>query len=132
MVQPDCAGVIPSGPVSRYGVARPFADSGFAGTMMSQLTLAAAVVVPVPPSLAPPLGAGHGAPDAVPDAGLVGVGVAGAVAVAGTVAVAGAVAVAGTVAVTGAVAVAGTVAVTGAVAVAVAVPVLEAPVVGCV
>ena len=48
MVQPDCAGVIPSGPVSWYGVARPRADSGFAGTMMSQLTLAAVVVaVPV-------------------------------------------------------------------------------------
>jgi len=48
MVQPDCAGVIPFGPVSWYGVARPFADSGFAGTMMSQLTLAAVVVaVPV-------------------------------------------------------------------------------------
>jgi hypothetical protein len=50
MVQPDCAGVIPFGPVSWYGVASPFADSGFAGTMMSQLTLAAVVVVvPVPP-----------------------------------------------------------------------------------
>jgi hypothetical protein len=42
MVQPDCAGVIPFGPVSWYGVASPCADSGFAGTMMSQLTLAAA------------------------------------------------------------------------------------------
>ncbi|MGP7998941.1 MAG: hypothetical protein ACLPKI_16730 [Streptosporangiaceae bacterium] len=42
MVQPDCAGVIPFGPVSWYGVAIPRADSGFAGTMMSQLTLAAA------------------------------------------------------------------------------------------
>jgi len=44
MVQPDCAGVIPLGPVSWYGVARPCADSGFAGTMMEQLTLAAVVV----------------------------------------------------------------------------------------
>jgi hypothetical protein len=44
MVQPDCAAVIPFGPVSWYGVASPWADSGFAGTMMSQLTLAAVVV----------------------------------------------------------------------------------------
>ena len=42
MVQPDAAGEVPSGPVSWYGVARPLALSGFAGTMMSQLTLAAA------------------------------------------------------------------------------------------
>ncbi|MGH3299591.1 MAG: hypothetical protein ACRDP7_48180 [Trebonia sp.] len=47
MVQPDCAGVIPFGPVSWYGVDSPCADSGFAGTMMSQLTFAAVVVVPV-------------------------------------------------------------------------------------
>src|SRR5580700_1323071 len=39
---PDCAGVIPFVPVSWYGVARPCALSGFAGTMMSQLTLTAA------------------------------------------------------------------------------------------
>src|ERR1700684_2052205 len=38
MVQPDASGVIPSGPVSWYAVARPFAVSGWAGTMMSQLT----------------------------------------------------------------------------------------------
>jgi hypothetical protein len=44
MVQPDCSGLIPSGPVSTYGVARPFAVNGFAGTTMSQLTLAAVVV----------------------------------------------------------------------------------------
>ena len=44
---PDCAGLCPFVPVSWYGVARPRAESGFAGTMMSQLTLAAAVVVPV-------------------------------------------------------------------------------------
>ncbi len=42
MVQPDACGVIPFGPVSWYGVARPCADSGFAGTTMSQDTLAAA------------------------------------------------------------------------------------------
>ena len=42
IVQPDAAGEVPSGPVSWYGVARPLALSGFAGTMMSQLTLAAA------------------------------------------------------------------------------------------
>jgi hypothetical protein len=36
---------MPSDPVSWYGVARPLALSGFAGTMMSQLTLTAAVVV---------------------------------------------------------------------------------------
>ena len=42
IVQPDAAGDVPSGPVSWYGVARPRALSGFAGTMMSQLTLAAA------------------------------------------------------------------------------------------
>ncbi len=41
---PDCAGVIPLVPVSWYGVARPRAVSGLRGTMMSQLTLAAAVV----------------------------------------------------------------------------------------
>src|ERR1700678_1923798 len=45
---PDCAGVWPSVPVSWYGVARPRALSGFAGTMMSQLTLADAVPVPDP------------------------------------------------------------------------------------
>jgi hypothetical protein len=32
-------------PVSWYGVARPRADSGFAGTMISQFTFAAVVVV---------------------------------------------------------------------------------------
>jgi hypothetical protein len=78
MVQPDCAGVIPFGPVSWYAVASPFADSGFAGTMMLQLTLAAVVVVV--PVVAVPLG--HGAADI----GLA--GVAGAVAVAAVVAVA--------------------------------------------
>jgi hypothetical protein len=66
MVQPDCAGVIPPGPVSWYGVARPFADSGFAGTMMSQLTLAAVVVtVLVDVALALAVALGHGVADAV-------------------------------------------------------------------
>src|SRR5580700_8355437 len=73
MVQPDCAAVIPPGPVSWYGVASPFADSGFAGTMMSQLTLAAAVVAGVVAdgvAVAPPLAAAVG--DAVPEAAAVG------------------------------------------------------------
>jgi hypothetical protein len=48
IVQPDCAGLMPPVPVSWYGVARPLALSGFAGTMMSQLTLAAAVVAVEP------------------------------------------------------------------------------------
>ena len=47
IVQPDCSGVIPPVPVSWYGVARPVALSGFAGTMMSQLTFAAVVVAGV-------------------------------------------------------------------------------------
>src|ERR1700735_3061251 len=46
---PDCAGVCPSVPVSWYGVARPRALSGFAGTMMSQLTLLAVGVGVVDP-----------------------------------------------------------------------------------
>jgi hypothetical protein len=41
MVQPDRNGELPWGPVSRYGVARPAAVSGFAGTMMSQATFPA-------------------------------------------------------------------------------------------
>jgi hypothetical protein len=67
MVQPDCAGVIPFGPVSWYGVARPCADSGFAGTMMSQLTLAVVVV-----AVLVAVALGHG----VTDAELIGVAVA--------------------------------------------------------
>jgi hypothetical protein len=103
MVQPDCAGVIPPGPVSWYGVDRPFADSGFAGTMMSQLTLAAAVVavcVADGVALAPVLPLGHGAADAeavgavVAVAVLVGDAVADAVAVGVALAVALAVGVA--------------------------------------
>src|SRR6266566_2466948 len=42
IVQPEAAGVVPFAPVSWYGVARPCALSGFAGTMMSQFMLAAA------------------------------------------------------------------------------------------
>jgi hypothetical protein len=59
--------------VSWYGVDRPFADSGFAGTMMSQLTLAA-VVVAVPVVA---VALGHG----VADAELAGVALVVAVAV---------------------------------------------------
>jgi hypothetical protein len=40
MVQPDCAAVMPPAPVSWNGVARPAADSGLAGTMMSQAVFA--------------------------------------------------------------------------------------------
>src|SRR5215469_3701165 len=42
MVQPEAAGDVPFGPVSWYGVARPCALSGLAGTMMSQLALSVA------------------------------------------------------------------------------------------
>jgi hypothetical protein len=68
MVQPDAAGVIPSGPVSWYAVARPFAVSGWAGTMMSQLTFAVAVV----PTLlvAEGVGVADGLADAASAAGL--------------------------------------------------------------
>jgi hypothetical protein len=82
VVQPDAAGDIPAGPVSCHGVARPAALSGSAGTMMSQLTLAAATGV-VAVALGVALTVGQGA--AVADAVVVGVaatvGVADAVAV---------------------------------------------------
>jgi hypothetical protein len=81
MVQPDCAGLIPFGPVSWYGVARPCADSGFAGTMMSQLTLAAVVVAVLVVADA----VGHGAAELI---GVVGVVPVVAVAVAAVVGVA--------------------------------------------
>jgi len=73
IVQPDAAGLSPFGPVSWYGVARPAADSGFAGTMMSQLTFAAAVVavaVAVAVALveAEAVGVGWNRPNAVDDA----------------------------------------------------------------
>jgi len=66
MVQPDASGDIPSGPVSWYGVARPFAVSGRAGTMMSQLTLAAAAAAAgaLAEALAEAGALGHGAADA--------------------------------------------------------------------
>ena len=51
---PDWAGDIPPGPVSRYGVASPCAVSGFAGTMMSQFTLAASVMIGALPVAAGP------------------------------------------------------------------------------
>jgi hypothetical protein len=116
MVQPDAWALIPFVPVSWYGVDRPFALSGFAGTTMSQDTLAAAAGA-VAVAVAVAVGQIVGAADAV--AVVVAAVVAGAVAavVAGAVAavVAGAVAavVAGAVAAVVAAAVAGAVA-TGA------------------
>jgi hypothetical protein len=68
MVQPDAAGVIPSGPVSWYAVARPFAVSGWAGTMMSQLTFAVAVVATL--LVAEGVGVADGLADASAAAGL--------------------------------------------------------------
>jgi hypothetical protein len=115
MVQPDCAADIPFGPVSWYGVDSPCADSGFAGTMMSQLTLAAAVVVV--PVVADAVG--HGAAELI--------GVVGAVPV---VAVLEAAVVAVAVPEAAAVAVAAVVAVAVPEAAAVGEPVLEAAAVG--
>jgi hypothetical protein len=63
MVQPDAAGDIPSWPVSWYGVARPRALSGLAGTMISQFTFAGGSAA----GAALPEALGQG--DAVPDAG---------------------------------------------------------------
>jgi hypothetical protein len=79
VVQPDAAGVIPPGPVNCHGVASPAALSGSAGTIMSQLTFAAATG-----AVAVALGValGHGVATAVA------VGVADAVAVADAVVVA--------------------------------------------
>jgi len=68
MVQPDASGVIPSGPVSWYAVARPFAVSGWAGTMMSQLTFAVAVVATL--LVAEGVGVADGLADASAAAGL--------------------------------------------------------------
>jgi hypothetical protein len=79
MVQPDASGDIPSGPVSWYGVASPWALSGLGGTTMSHDTLAAAAA-----ALAVAVADGHGA--AVADA--VGAAVAVVAVVAGAVAVA--------------------------------------------
>jgi hypothetical protein len=73
MVQPDCWAVMPFDPVSWYGVDKPVADSGLAGTTMLQLTLAAAAG-----ALADADPLGHGAADAVlpgeavPEAAVVG------------------------------------------------------------
>jgi hypothetical protein len=85
MVQPEASGDIPSGPVSWYGVARPWALSGLGGTMMSHDTLAAAAA-----ALAVAVAVGHG----VAVAAAVGAAVAGAVAgvVAADVAAVGAIA----------------------------------------
>src|SRR5271166_3060464 len=107
IMQPDAAGDVPSGPVSWYGVARPRALSGFAGTMMSQLTLAAAAGAD---ALAEALGQGDAGSDAGAEADAGSVADAGAVADAGSVADAGAVAGSVAEAVAVAVAVAGSVA----------------------
>jgi hypothetical protein len=64
-VQPDASGDWPSGPVSCHGLLSPRAVSGFAGTMMSQFTLAAGGEAV---SLALAEGDGQGAGDAVADA----------------------------------------------------------------
>src|SRR5271165_6786668 len=118
IMQPDAAGDVPSGPVSWYGVARPRALSGFAATMMSQLTLAAAAGAD---ALAEALGQGDAGSDAGAEADAGSVADAGAVADAGSVADAGAVADAGSVADAGAVAGSVAEAVAGSVAEAVAV-----------
>jgi len=47
IVQPEAAGVVPPGPVSRYGVASPAALSGCAGTTISQLVFAGGIVAAV-------------------------------------------------------------------------------------
>src|SRR5437870_1306674 len=67
MLQPESAGDVPFGPVSWYGVARPCALSGLAGTMMSQLTLSAAAACAGADAAAEPDADGQGAAEA--DAG---------------------------------------------------------------
>src|SRR6266581_4906663 len=64
MLQPESAGDVPFGPVSWYGVARPCALSGSAGTMMSQSVLSAAACA----GAADPDADGHGAAAAEADA----------------------------------------------------------------
>jgi X-X-X-Leu-X-X-Gly heptad repeat protein len=64
MVQPESAGDVPFGPVSWYGVARPRALSGLAGTMMSQLVLSAAACAAGADAEALPDGQGAGAAEA--------------------------------------------------------------------
>jgi hypothetical protein len=90
MVQPEAAGDIPPGPVSWYGVARPWALSGLGGTMMSHDTLAATVA-----ALAVAVADGHGVAAADAVGAAVAVVVGAAVAVAGAVAVCVAAATAG-------------------------------------
>src|SRR6266700_3426429 len=65
MLQPESAGDVPFGPVSWYGVARPCALSGSAGTMMSQSVLSAAACAGAPD----PDADGHGDGAAEADAG---------------------------------------------------------------
>src|SRR5258705_3979777 len=67
MVQPESAGDVPFGPVSWYGVARPCALSGSAGTMMSQSVLSAAACAGAPDP--DPDADGQGAAAAEADAG---------------------------------------------------------------
>jgi hypothetical protein len=86
-LQPEAAGESPFVPVSWYGVARPWALSGLAGTMISQLTFATgAGVVGVADGVAEGQGVAGavlvGVADAVAVAVAVGVGVGVAVAVA--------------------------------------------------
>src|SRR5258707_14704470 len=65
MVQPESAGDVPFGPVRWYGVARPCALGGSAGTMMSQSVLSAAACAGAPD----PDADGQGAAAAEADAG---------------------------------------------------------------
>jgi hypothetical protein len=77
MLQPDAAGVAPPVPVSCHGVASPVALSGFAGTMMLQLTFATATgaVVAVAEGQGVDVGVAVGVAVAVEVAVAVGVGV---------------------------------------------------------
>src|SRR5450755_3108387 len=83
MLQPDAAGVAPPVPVSCHGVASPVALSGFAGTMMLQLTFATATgaVVAVAEGQGVDVGVATGVAVAVEVAVAVGVGVAVAIGV---------------------------------------------------
>lgn len=95
IVQPDWAGVMPLGPVSWYGVARPCALSGLAWTMMLQFTFAAAAVaVAVGVAVAVVVGQIVGVADAVAVAAVVAAVVAVAVGAAVAVVVGAAVAAA--------------------------------------
>jgi hypothetical protein len=67
MLQPEPAGDVPFGPVSWYGVARPCALSGLAGTTMSQSVLSAAAAGA--DAAAEPDADGQGAGEAEADAG---------------------------------------------------------------